>query len=691
MKKLLVLSVLLVIIVTNIPSHAQWQQSFGPFGWAAYNMASGNGYVYSSGGKIYRSSDDGMTWQEKGNGIWQWDVNAIFVFGSRVFVGTYENNLGYLYFSDDNGENWYQHNTTGNTNAITGFTNVGANLFFCTYQNGVFLSTDNGNLWVKTPGFGNQPPTTKCIVTLGNYLFLGTTDGVYRSSDNGTTWIACPNPSGASDVNSMTVKQNTLYVVYGAGPYYFSSVYKSTDYGSSYIFVADGSWLPYARSVFSEGVNVYLNTDDGVFRSTNDGLDWARIALKGAAVWSMAYSGGNLIAGTDNIGIFTSMNNGISWINTGFYKDVSVPAIASIGNTLITGVSGQSGILLSRDDGNSFTEYYDFSKSYVNCLEKRDTDLFAGTGPNIPPAGGVFKSSDYGYTWNAIGLLNKDILSIAFKDNLLFAGSVYDGIFLTSNDGATWTQVNTGLQATYVKSLAVLNDKVYAGTNSGLYLSTNNGGNWSLTGFQSLWVNALAVVDSKLFAGTESGVYLQETSGNWVQVGLQNSNIYRLRSLNSILFAAGYPDISISTDYGSTWISIKNNIGSDLFLDLTFNNNYIFAGTSLNGSWRRPLSEVITDVLNLDDVGIKDFVLHQNFPNPFNPSTKIKYSIPQKSNVVIKVFDVLGNEMETLVNEEKEQGVHTVSFDASELSSGIYFYRIQAGSFIETKKMILIK
>jgi len=358
---------------------------------------------------------------------------------------------------------------------------------------------------------------------------------------------------------------------------------------------------------------------------------------------------------------------------------------------LITGVSGQSGILLSRDDGNSFTEYYDFSKSYVNCLEKRDTDLFAGTGPNIPPAGGVFKSSDYGYTWNAIGLLNKDILSIAFKDNLLFAGSVYDGIFLTSNDGATWTQVNTGLQATYVKSLAVLNDKVYAGTNSGLYLSTNNGGNWSLTGFQSLWVNALAVVDSKLFAGTESGVYLQETSGNWVQVGLQNSNIYRLRSLNSILFAAGYPDISISTDYGSTWISIKNNIGSDLFLDLTFNNNYIFAGTSLNGSWRRPLSEVITDVLNLDDVGIKDFVLHQNFPNPFNPSTKIKYSIPQKSNVVIKVFDVLGNEMETLVNEEKEQGVHTVSFDASELSSGIYFYRIQAGSFIETKKMILIK
>ena len=85
------------------------------------------------------------------------------------------------------------------------------------------------------------------------------------------------------------------------------------------------------------------------------------------------------------------------------------------------------------------------------------------------------------------------------------------------------------------------------------------------------------------------------------------------------------------------------------------------------------------------------FALQQNYPNPFNPSTNIRYSIPQSSNVVIKVFDILGNEIETLVNEEKPVGSYEVDFNASELSSGIYFYKLQAGEFIQTKKMIILK
>ena len=86
-----------------------------------------------------------------------------------------------------------------------------------------------------------------------------------------------------------------------------------------------------------------------------------------------------------------------------------------------------------------------------------------------------------------------------------------------------------------------------------------------------------------------------------------------------------------------------------------------------------------------------NFELSQNYPNPFNPSTTIRYSIPELSNVELKVYDILGSEVASLVNEEKDSGVYTVSFDASNLSSGIYLYRLQAGSFIQTKKMILIK
>jgi len=94
-----------------------------------------------------------------------------------------------------------------------------------------------------------------------------------------------------------------------------------------------------------------------------------------------------------------------------------------------------------------------------------------------------------------------------------------------------------------------------------------------------------------------------------------------------------------------------------------------------------------------------EFILEQNYPNPFNPSTKIRYTIPQViANVVkqsqlvtLKVYDILGNEVLTLVNEDNPAGSYEVNFDAKGLSSGIYFYKLQAGSFVETKKMILLK
>jgi len=86
-----------------------------------------------------------------------------------------------------------------------------------------------------------------------------------------------------------------------------------------------------------------------------------------------------------------------------------------------------------------------------------------------------------------------------------------------------------------------------------------------------------------------------------------------------------------------------------------------------------------------------DFKLYQSYPNPFNPSTRIKYSIPQSSNVVIKVFDILGNEIEKLVNEEKQTGTYEITWHAENLPSGVYFYRLQAGDFVKTKKMVLMK
>jgi hypothetical protein len=86
-----------------------------------------------------------------------------------------------------------------------------------------------------------------------------------------------------------------------------------------------------------------------------------------------------------------------------------------------------------------------------------------------------------------------------------------------------------------------------------------------------------------------------------------------------------------------------------------------------------------------------EFQFEQNYPNPFNPVTLIKYQLPFKSSITIKIFDILGNEVETLVNEEKDVGYYQISFNASELSSGIYFYTLQTENYLVTKKMILLK
>ncbi|MCZ7615371.1 MAG: T9SS type A sorting domain-containing protein [Ignavibacteriaceae bacterium] len=101
---------------------------------------------------------------------------------------------------------------------------------------------------------------------------------------------------------------------------------------------------------------------------------------------------------------------------------------------------------------------------------------------------------------------------------------------------------------------------------------------------------------------------------------------------------------------------------------------------------------VLPPILNVEEENLLSFYeLAQNFPNPFNPTTKIKYQLPEPVFVTIKVYDVLGNEIETLVNEERDAGSYKIDFNGLELTSGIYYYRITAGNFSQTKKMILLK
>jgi hypothetical protein len=130
-------------------------------------------------------------------------------------------------------------------------------------------------------------------------------------------------------------------------------------------------------------------------------------------------------------------------------------------------------------------------------------------------------------------------------------------------------------------------------------------------------------------------------------------------------------------------------------LILTTNEDYIVAWDDDRGTdfdiYAQSLNSLITSVGNSSSQFLKSFILSQNYPNPFNPSTKISWQVPVGSWQTLTIYDVLGNKVATLVDEYKPAGSYEVEWSATGLPSGIYFYRLQAGDFIEMKKMILLR
>jgi hypothetical protein len=110
----------------------------------------------------------------------------------------------------------------------------------------------------------------------------------------------------------------------------------------------------------------------------------------------------------------------------------------------------------------------------------------------------------------------------------------------------------------------------------------------------------------------------------------------------------------------------------------------------VGGVWKRLISEIVS-VGEKSNTIPENFQLKQNYPNPFNPVTKIEYQIPFESKVKIIIYDVEGKVVKILLNEQKSPGTYEIVWDASEFSSGVYFFKLSAGSFVETRKMILTK
>jgi hypothetical protein len=299
-------------------------------------------------------------------------------------------------------------------------------------------------------------------------------------------------------------------------------------------------------------------------------------------------------------------------------------------------------------------------------------------------------------------LNNKNIYFTAIRGNNIFVstfGLLHNEIYFSSDNGEHW-QVTNWISGIHVNVLSMNGIYVYAGTSfHGLYFSPDNGQNWIQTSLNNVTINSISVNETKIYVGTDfNGVYFSLDNGqNWTHASLTYNWIRALAVFNSNVFAGTYDSgIYYSSDYGLNWVHKNEGLDNLRIKSLVITNGYIYAGTYGSSVWKRSLS----DIIGINTIGFQiplNFSLSQNYPNPFNPTTKIKFDIPPDSrlrgndNVTLKIYDALGREITTLVNEQLKPGTYEIEWDGSNYPSGVYFYKLLTADNSETRKMVLIK
>ena len=390
------------------------------------------------------------------------------------------------------------------------------------------------------------------------------------------------------------------------------------------------------------------------------------------------------------------INNSISqWIQTvnGMGSGKIINAFETLGNNIYAGTN-ETGIYISANNGTTWSQSSMNNKT-VYSFTTIGTDIYAGLLNNPNGSGGVWISVNNGVNWTQTSLNSRHIISFALLGTYLFAGSDVD-FWRSSNNGVNWTQLSVNSQS--VRALAVIGNNLFAGTYIGVYISTNNGTSWTITP-NNRSINSLAVIGTNLFAGTSQyGVYISADNGTtWSQTALNNKSVNKLAVSGNDIFAGTYPyGVYYSSNNGASWFQKNQGFSVPPFYNYTMisalkvNNGYIFSGTDGFSVYRRLYSEII-GVQNISTEIPKKYSLSQNFPNPFNPVTKINYELRVTNYAKLVVYDVMGKEVVTLVNEKQSPGTYQVEFDGSNLKSGVYFYRLTSDDFTDTKRMVLIK
>lgn len=395
-----------------------------------------------------------------------------------------------------------------------------------------------------------------------------------------------------------------------------------------------------------------------------------------------------------------------------------------------------------------------YNLTNINFLDQ-NTGMAGGdkfTFYNQENNGVLYKTTNAGVNWNVVFSDTNLIINNTYflnDTNWLAVGGFFSNqpkLLKSTNFGNNWFYISPGEITSSIKSLHKFNQTIYAACKNGIFKSTNNGNNWSVQIYypgqlaNSYFINEntgwCAYDDGYIFKTINGGLNwnLYNISGNYSFSEeiyfIDQSTGFLIYDIDSSNHSA--TEILKSTNGGINWVAINPGF-SNLFTSIFFvneNTGYISGlggnvlkttntGNSWSVSWTGIHFETLLDIKFLDPyIGYacgtnsiiiktinggflaippistkipKEYSLWQNYPNPFNPNTKIKFAIPKSAFVKLAVYDMLGREVGSLVNQHLTSGTYEVNWNASKFSSGIYFYRIETNDFQMVKKMSLIK
>jgi photosystem II stability/assembly factor-like uncharacterized protein len=692
----LIRSFFIFILICVSPVSAQWTRTNGPEGVAVSFLANIDGTIYTGTevNGVYISTDDGLTWMARNSGIETYGISSIISFQGYIFAGTFG---GGVYRSSDGGITWTAP-STGNTLFITALVANDPYIFAGAGSLGVYRSSDNGVTWEqKLNVFG-----VGAMCKSGNKIFASSSNYTDYTTDNGETWM-----------NVQPLEGAIIFSYYCMGDTIFAGgqtkIYRSTDNGNNFTTISldPGFSIVNIYAFASINSTLYAATSyDGVFKSTDFGSNWIPsnegMGPKDVRALTITNSS-TLIAGTHYVGMYRSTDQGAFWNKSmnGFPAGISILSLLESESSIYAGT--RDGVFRTDDNGNNWIKLTGTNDTINYCtvwsLCEKNGDIYASTFLQFNTT--IYKTTNKGATWkrSGVGLPTNltFIKGLATSGNNVVAGTD-GGIYYSPDDGTNWYQANGPNQ--FIESMASSGNYVYAAVPSGagVYRSVDNGVTWTVSLQSTVDYVEVAAIDNYAFAGSflDGSRYTSNYGSSWfVSTGFpSDASVFALGTVGDGIVLAG-------TDLSPNWIYVSYNNGGffspyseGLFENasveaFTVSDTFMFAGTDYNGVWRRFRPGVVNAQTQTDIP--QSYYLAQNYPNPFNPSTTIKYSLPERSFVNLKIFNLLGEEVATLVNTEQTIGNYEIEFDASKQSSGIYLYRIQAGDFIKTKKMILLR